>query len=267
MAKERVEAGRGRGKGVVTPRKKGGRGNQKTFYIILGLLLVAGIGTLSYLASRRGDNVTQVDPNLAPVANQGHVLGSASAPVEIVEFADFECPACGSFANLTEPDIRARMVNTGQARFRFVDFPLDIHKNTWPAHLAAWCASEQNRFWEMHDLIFQNQDRWAGTATSRPHAVLTPLARQLGLNMEQYEGCVDSRKYYPQIKANYDEALRRGIPSTPTFIVGNQQINGAVSYDEFKRYVDRALAAAPRPQADTGTGVKLSTPSESPRPR
>ena len=265
MAKERVDAGRGRGKGVVKPARKSG--DRKPFLILLGLLVVAGIGTLSYLAARGGGNVTQVDPNLAPIANQGHVMGSPDAPVEVVEFADFECPACGSFANLTEPDIRARLVNTGQIRFRFVDFPLDIHPNTWAAHSAAWCASEQGKFWEMHDLIFQNQDRWSSQATRRPNAVLTPLARQLGLNMSQYEGCVDSGKFHPQIKANYDEALRRGIPSTPTFIIGTQQVNGAIGYDAFKRYVDQALAAAPRARADTGAGVKLARPSETARPR
>ena len=264
MAKERLDAGRGRGKGVVTPARKSGA--NKPFYIILGVLLIAGIGTLSYLATRRTDSVTQVDPNLAPIANQGHVMGSPNAPVEVVEFADFECPACGSFANLTEPDVRARLVNTGQVRFRFMDYPLDIHPNTWAAHSAAWCASEQGKFWEMHDLIFQNQDRWSSQATRRPNAVLTPLAQQAGLNMQQYEGCIESGKFHPQIKANYEEALRRGIPSTPTFIIGTQQVNGAIGYDAFKRYVDQALAAAPRARADTGTGVKLATPGETKRP-
>lgn len=248
----------------MTPPRKGG--NTRTFYIILGVLLVAGIGTLSWLTTR-GGNVIQLDPNAAPIANQGHVMGSATAPVEVVEFADFECPACGSFANLTEPDVRARLVNTGQIRFRFVDYPLDIHPNTWAAHNAAWCASEQNKFWEMHDLIFQNQDRWSTPATRRPNAVLIPLARQLGLDMPQFEGCVESRKFHPQIKANYDEALRRGIPSTPTFIIGTQQVNGAVGYDQFKRFVDQALAAAPRPRPDTGTGLKIGTPGEGSRPR
>ena len=264
MAKERVDAGRG--KGVVTPPHKGGK--NRTFYILLGVLLVAGIGTLSWLATRSG-NVIQLDPNVAPIANQGHVIGSPTAAVEVVEFADFECPACGSFANLTEPDVRARLVNTGQIRFRFIDYPLDIHPNTWAAHNAAWCASEQNRFWEMHDLIFQNQDRWSTQATRRPNAVLIPLARQLGLDMPQFEGCVESRKFHPQIKANYDEALRRGIPSTPTFIIGTQQVSGSLGYDQFKRVVDQALAAAPRggTRADSASATKAAPAGATPRPR
>jgi len=240
MGTDRVEAGRGRGKGVVKGASKGA--NQRAFYLILAGVIVAGIGTLSWMASRP-QGVSLVDSTIAPVANQGHVIGSDSAPVEIVEFADFECPACATFANLTEPDIRARLVNTGQVRFRFIDFPLDIHRNTWTAHLAAWCAGDQGKFWEMHDAIFMNQDRWSGEATRRPEGVLEPLARQVGLDMAQYESCMDSRKFVPQIRANYDEAIRRGIPSTPTFLIGGTQLLGTRPFDEFKLHVDKALEA------------------------
>ena len=248
MGKERVEAGRGRGSGVVKSpgsqkRVQAARkGGQRWFYMLLAVLLIAGIATLSYLATRpRG--VTETT-NTAPIPNQGHVIGSDSALVEVVEFGDFECPACGHFANLTEPDVRTRLVNAGQIRFRFMDLPLNIHRNTWSAHNAAWCAGDQGKFWEMHDLIFQNQDRWNGEATRRPERVLTGLAGGLGLDMTRYEECVNTQKFRPQIQANFNEATRRGIPSTPTFIIGNKQISNNLSYDEFKRYVDEALATA-----------------------
>ena len=235
-------------KQVQAARKDGGR---RWFYILLAVLLIAGIATLSYLASRpRG--VTQT-ANAAPVPNQGHVIGSDSAPVEVVEFGDFECPACGAFANLTEPDVRARLVNTGQIRFRFMDLPLNIHRNTWSAHNAAWCAGEQGKFWEMHDVLFQNQDRWNGEATRRPDRVIEGLARGVGLDMARYGECMSTQKYRPQIQANFDEASRRGIPSTPTFIIGTTQIARNVSYDEFKRYVDQAIAAR-------GAGTKAPPP-------
>ena len=224
------------------------RGGQRWFYIILAVLLIAGITTLSYLAARP-KGVTQL-ADITPVPNQGHVLGSDSALVEVVEFGDFECPACGAFANLTEPDVRARMVNTGQIRFRFIDYPLPMHRNTWAAHGAAWCAGEQGKFWEMHDVIFQNQDRWNAEATRRPDRVLIELARGVGLDMSRFEQCVDAEKYRPQIKANLDEANRRGVPSTPTFIIGTKQISNNLSYDQFKRFVDEALDAA---RARTGT--------------
>lgn len=254
MGEERVDAGRERGKGVVTKstgRRKtigaGGGGGKRGFYLVLAVLLIAGIGTLSYMATQRNQNVSQVDSTITPIPNQGHVIGSDAAPLEIVEFADFECPACGSFATLTEPDVRERLVKAELVRFRFMDFPLTMHANTWPAHRAAWCAGEQGKFWEMHDAIFQNQDRWNGEATRRPDGVLAGIAGQVGVNMDQYETCVSTRKYQAQIQANVDEATRRAVGSTPTFFIGNKKIAGALSYDELKRQVDEALAQARKP--------------------
>jgi protein-disulfide isomerase len=183
-----------------------------------------------------------MDSSVTLVPNQGHAIGSDSAPLEVVEFADFECPACGSFATLAEPDVRARLVNTGKIRFRFIDFPLTIHRNTRTAHGAAWCAGEQGKFWEMHDLIFQNQDRWNGEATRNPTSALANLARQLGLNMAQYDSCMSTGKYNGQIQANVDEGIRRQIQSTPTFIIGPRKIANALPYDAFKRQVDEVLA-------------------------
>lgn len=250
MGKERMDAGRGRGErpGVVTQKgrksQSGKRdsGGKRWFYIALAAVLIAGIGILSYMSVRPSGAVSQVDTTLPPIPNQGHVMGSDSAAVEVVEFADFECPACGSFATLTEPDVRTRLVNTGLVRFRFMDFPLSMHPNAWPAHLASWCAAEQGKFWEMHDAIFMNQDRWNTQATSRPDRVLGGLARQIGANMDQYEACVSSRKFQPQIRANVDEGARRAVSGTPTFFIGSKRIAEPLSYDEFKKYVDEALA-------------------------
>ena len=232
-----------------TSGRGGSGGDKRWFYIALGALLIGGIGTLSYLSVRPSQAVSQVDSTLPPIPNQGHVLGTDSAALEVVEFGDFECPGCGSFATLAEPDIRARLVGTGLIRFRFMDFPLSMHPNTWPAHLASWCAGEQGKFWEMHDAIFMNQDRWNTQATSRPERVLGGLAKQVGLNMDQYDACMSSRKYQQQIRANVDEGNRRGVSGTPTFVFGSKMVREPLSYDEFKKYVDDALAQvrAPKP--------------------
>jgi len=221
---------------------RGGGGGKRWFYLALAALLVGGIGTLSYLSVRPSQAVSQVDTTLPPMPNQGHVMGSDSAPLEVVEFGDFECPACGQFATVTEPDIRARLVNTGMIRFRYMDFPLSIHPNTWPAHLASWCAGEQGKFWEMHDAIFMNQDRWNTQATRRPDKVLGTVARQVGVNMDQYDACMSSGKYQPQIRANVAEGVKRGVGGTPTFFIGSKRIGQPIPYDEFKKYVDEALA-------------------------
>ena len=274
-----MDAGRGRREGLVKGGGGGKSGKQKVvadakssgkrgFYMLLGGVAIAGVAILSYVATRSSAASTWTVSEFALVPNQGHAIGSDSAPVEVVEFGDFECPACGQFANITEPDVRARLVNTGIVRFRFVDFPLEMHKNTQAAHLAAWCAGEQNKFWEMHDAIFAAQDRWSGYATSRPNRVLSDLARGIGVNMDQYDGCVSTRKYAGQIQANYDLGNQQGVGSTPTFFVGNRKVVNALPYDEFKKHVDdvlaeqRAKAATKAPQPADRPPTKSLAPTK-----
>lgn len=239
--------------------------SKRIFYIAIAVLVVAGIAILSYTTMKpRASTAFELDSAIALVPNQGHVIGSDSALVEVVEFADFECPACGTFATLTEPDVRSRLVNTGVIRFRFVDFPLDMHPNARPAHLAAWCAGEQNKFWEMHDAIFAVQDRWSGYATRRPHRVFSELAKAIGVNMDQYGSCVASNKYAGQIQANVDEGIKRLVNGTPTFFIGRMKA-GPMAYDEFKRYVDQALAQA-RPQTSPNAPAAKAPATKSKAP-
>jgi protein-disulfide isomerase len=232
------------------------RSPNAVFYVALGVLAVAGLGTLGYVASRGANRqVVQLDPNLPPVQSEGYVIGSPGAPVEVLEFADFECPACAQFATLHEPDVRSRLVSSGQVRLRFLDYPLvEIgHRNSPTASLAAACANEQGKFWEMHDAIFANQDRWATQVTGKPRGVIDPLARNVGLDVARYEQCMASQKYLPNIQAHRRAAERYQIRSTPSFVIGGKVYAGSLSYDEFKRHVDAARAAAPATTTPAGT--------------
>jgi protein-disulfide isomerase len=251
MAKHEREGGRGRRAGVVKNAKRGGPG--RGFWIALGLLALLGVAGLSWMASRPKSQVTRLDPNLPAMKAEGYVLGSATAPVEVIEFADFECPACGQFATITEPDVRTRLVNTGQVRIRFIDYPLPIHKNTWDASLAAACANDQGKFWEMHDALFANQDRWSGEATRRPRNVIGDLAKGVGLDMNKYDACMDADTHRAKIQSHLNEATARQIGSTPTFVINGLVVPGAISYDKFKQYVDEAAKAAPKAAPATGT--------------
>jgi protein-disulfide isomerase len=249
MAKKGVDGGRGgRRPGVVTSAKRSGPG--RGFWMALGVVSLLGIGTLSWVASRPKAEAVRVDPSLPPMKAQGYVRGSPSAPVEVIEFGDFECPSCGQFATVTEPDVVARLINTGQMRIRYIDFPLRIHKNTWDASLAAACANDQGKFWEMHDALFANQDRWNSEATSRPRGPIGDLAKGIGLDMAKYGTCMDSETHRPQIQANLAEAERRMVPSTPTFVFGDKMVPGALPYDRFKEFVD-AMAKEPPARKDS----------------
>jgi len=223
-----------------TVRKQSG----SRFVGMLVMVAIAGVAILGYSVSRPRAGITPVDPNLPAGTAEGYLIGNPDAPVQVVEFGDFECPACAQWANLTEPDVRARLVETGQISFRFFDFPLDIHPNTWPASNAVACAADQGKFIEMHDGVFATQDQWDGIATSNPKKVLERVASGLGLDMNEWESCFDSQKHYPRIKANLEEGIRRGVGQTPTFIIGSTMYPGNIPFDEFKRYVEQAAAAA-----------------------
>jgi protein-disulfide isomerase len=108
--------------------------------------------------------------------------------------------------------------------------------------MAAWCAAEQNKFWEMHDRIFATQDRWNTQATSRPQRVLGELAEQIGVNMDQYNACMSSNKYAGQIQSNVDVGIQQAVGSTPTFVIGNRKISSSLPYDELKRHIDEVTA-------------------------
>ncbi|MEO8335636.1 MAG: DsbA family protein [bacterium] len=255
MAKksERSRRSTGQRPSAVAAAKRGGPG--KGFWMALGAVAVLGVGALSYVATRPKTTSSKIDPTLPALKAEGYLMGNPAAPVEIIEFADFECPGCGQFATLTEPDIRTRMVNTGQVRVRFMDFPLPIHKNTWDASLAASCANEQGKFWEMHDLIFQNQDKWNGEATSRPRGPLGDLAKSLNLDMPKYNSCMDTEKFRANVQANLQEGERRQVSQTPSFIIGDQKIPGAIPFDVFRKLVDAELAK--HPAAAAGDTTKL----------
>jgi protein-disulfide isomerase len=243
-------------KGARAPQSRTG------FYVALVAILVAGAGVLWYITHQTPQaSAITIDPKDAiGVKAEGYTLGSPDAPVEIIEFADFECPGCGQFATVTEPDVRTRLVNTGQARLRIFDLQINSsHRNSPGASMAAACAADQNKFWEMHDKLFAGQNEWSTFVTSNPRPVFERYARDLGLDMTAWSQCYDSAKYKGRIAAHYEEAMRRKIGGTPTFIIGEKMLNPAPQpYDVIKAYVDSARAAAgaaapaaPAPPADT----------------
>ena len=216
----------------------------KTFYVALAAIVVIGAGWLLLTRVRGGSQATTaapppVDAGVFP----GYTMGSDSAPVKITEYADFECPACGQYAVLTEPDVRKHLIDSGVVQVTFHDFPLvSIHANSKPAHLAAQCAGEQGKFWQMHDQLYFNQGRWA--LERRPEGTIRGLAKAIGLDMKQYDECMSSGRYWPRLEQMAQEAEDRGISSTPTFDINGRRHVSFVTYDEMRALVEQALAKA-----------------------
>jgi len=214
----------------------------RIFYSALGVILVIGAFLIVRQVQRpgRSGSVTQTlqTAPLAPVSagSLGHALGSDSAPVEIVEFADFECGACARFAIIQFPLVRERLIATGRLKWRFMHFPLQGHANSPAAHLAAACAGEQSRFWEMMDLILTRQNDWA--FERRPQRPLRDFARSLGLDLDRYDSCVETGRAQPTVDADYAEGERLGVNQTPTFIVNGRMWPDVLDYDGVKAIVD-----------------------------
>lgn len=228
---------------------KGKAQPKRNFYLMLGAAGLAGIALIYWLAIRPTDSASIAPLTGVPAAeSRGYVRGSPDAPVEIVEFADFQCPACENYATITEPDVMTRIVDAGLARYVFYDFPLQMHPNAWPASHAAACADDQGKFWEMHRVIFREQPNWS--PERNPKGSFARLAREIGLDMGAWESCYDERRHQRRIAANVAEGERRGVNSTPTFFVGTHKLAGVQNYDRIRAFVDsatrRAGAATPR---------------------
>jgi protein-disulfide isomerase len=215
----------------------------KGTYVILIVVAVVGASLLAYSATRKPKAEASapmvVDAATAGPA-QGYLIGKADAPVKIVEFADFECPACGRFATITEPDVRKRIIDTGLANLTYYDFPLPQHHNSVRASNAAACADDQGRFWPMHDQLFAAQDEWNTEATDDPKPFFMKYVSVIGLDAAKFESCYDARAHQKRIEANFAEGERRKIGATPTFFVGDKAYANALSYDQLKAIVDSA---------------------------
>ncbi|HTE46314.1 MAG TPA: DsbA family protein [Gemmatimonadaceae bacterium] len=262
MANKNANAGKGRKPGVVKASKKSATSN-RAFYLILTAIAVVGVAALAYVSTRPKDVVVAntIDSTLPPVQSSGYVVGNPAATLEVTEFGDFECPACGRFAVLTEPDIRKNLVETGKIRWRFIDYPLSMHKNTWQASRAAACADEQGKFWAFHDALYSTQDEWSGEVTNNPDKFMKQLGQRVGLNTSQFNQCVDTKKTQAKVQAHLKLAEARQVSQTPTFVIGDKQLAGALTYDQFSKYVDDALAnakPAPKGGGDTTKAAPLT---------
>lgn len=222
--------------------------NLRAFYAAVALLVVGGAGWI-WLAARRGGS----PPLSAPVDETavaraagfaGYSLGNAAAPVTVIEYADFQCPACAQFAILTMHDVKQRLIAAGRVRWQFRDFPLPSHQHSRLAHHAAACADEQGRFWEMHDQLFYGQSSWS--AERNPYRRFRDYARAVGLDLTRYDECMESGRHSARIEASVRDGERLGVSSTPTFIIGNRRFPGFMNYDALRALIDSIAASSSR---------------------
>lgn len=198
----------------------------KKFYFLFGAVAAIGIGVVGYNVGSGvfGSAVSapieldfENDEALVAMA-QGITKGDPNAPVTIVEFGDYQCPGCGSFALSVKPQLELTFIDSGRAKFVFYDFPLiSIHPNAFIAARAARCAADQDKFWEYHDSLFRNQSRWSSSTT--PISTFEAYADDLGLDGGNFASCLNSDRFADVVSANMELATRMGVSGTPTILV------------------------------------------------
>lgn len=214
----------------------------KGFYRLLVAVAVIGGVVLWYASQRKSSPAAPVaapgGPLPVAVADgfRGYTLGAAAAAIEVTEYSDFECPFCASFATVQMPVIREQLIAPAKVRWRFRDFPLPSHAYSRYAALAAQCAGEQGKFWEMHDQLFTNH-QWAQTGKN-PSALFRDFAKAIGLDLAKYDACVDGQRYAGRIQASAQEGVALGVMGTPSFFVNGRPFQGRATSDDFKALVD-----------------------------
>jgi len=160
--------------------------------------------------------------------------GSKNAPITIVEFSDFQCPYCARFHLQTFPQIEENYIKKGKVKFVYRDYPLPFHSSAQKAAEAAECADEQGKFWEMHNIIFENQQ-------SLSIENLKSLAKKLNLDSNKFNDCLDSGKYASEVQKDMADGSAVGVTGTPGFIINGELISGAQPYEVFQQIIEAKL--------------------------
>lgn len=216
----------------------------KRFYAVFAAVAVIGVAALAYLLFKPATASIPANVTIQPSDTsgfRGYLKGSADAPVEITEYADYQCPFCQTFATLQMPTIEERLIRTGRVRWRYRDFPLQQHSFARLAAHSAACADEQGKYWEQHQRIYEGQPEWSVARDAG--SIFRNYAKASGLDLSRYDACMKAGKYAGRIQASYNEGVQVGVASTPTLLVAGRLYKGRFDSDAITKLVD---SLAPR---------------------
>jgi protein-disulfide isomerase len=208
--------------------------NSRFAVVIIGLLVIFG-----------GFFVLTKNKSKAPASNTStaptnHVMGGGKKNVTHVEYGDFECPACGAYYPIVE---QVKEKYKDDIHFQFRNFPLSqIHKHAFEGSRAAEAADKQGKFWEMYNLLYQNQKTWS--AETDPTNSFVNYAKELGMDTTKFRADMLSQQVNDLINADIREGTKLGANATPTFVLEGKKIStNPRSLEEFNKLIDDAIAA------------------------
>jgi protein-disulfide isomerase len=225
--------------------------------VLLGSLIVSGAIFFSRGASLKNSDATAIQPRdnqpTGPVkvsVDDDPVLGDKNAPLTLIEFSDYECPFCKKSFEQVLPELKKNYIDTGKVKFVYRDFPLSFHANAQKEAEAAECARAQSNdtmYFKFHDQIF-TQTTAGGTGLALTE--LPVIAKNLGLNVNQFQQCLDSGKFKDEVAKDMADGTKAGVSGTPSWFIGTSTkdgmidgtfIVGAQPFSAFKTIIDEKL--------------------------
>jgi protein-disulfide isomerase len=207
------------------------------FWIILTVVVLGLVGL--FIVTKPDESTTATfEGDASQVQADDHVEGNKSAKVTLIEYADFQCPSCAAaypvLNNLKEK-------YKEDVQFVFRNFPLiSIHPNAFSAARAAEAASKQDKFWEMHDKLFETQNLWGQISTNQ-QTTFEGYAKELGLNLEQFRADYSSEDVANKINRDASSGSQFSVQGTPTFILNGQKIENPRDQAGYEKVLDEAI--------------------------
>jgi len=208
---------------------------KSSYILIFGIAaLVIGSGVALFVFGG-GTGPKKDVAGVQTVAEGDWVKGNKEADVSLIEYGDFQCPACGDMEPLLA---QVNQEFSGKIKFVYRNYPLPMHKNAKQAAYAAEAAGKQGKFWEMHDLLFQNQESWS--ELPNPQEKFVSFATVLGLNLDQFGADMNSSEIKFSVEADFTSGEQAGVNSTPTFFLNGEKIRPKTP-EEFKGLIQKEL--------------------------
>jgi protein-disulfide isomerase len=226
------------------------RKEMRSRYITIGLITIGAIFVAFLIIYPNFKPIGAISTTVSHVRPtiKFNATGDPNAPIKIDEYSDFQCPFCRNFVDNTEESLLEKFVSTGKVYFVYHTFGEFIGPESSSAAEAAYCAGDQGKFWDMHDILFANQaGENAGAFTDRR---LIAFAEKLNLDMTVFQSCFNGNKYKDLIMQDGKDGLAAGIKATPSFVmsysvngaVKTKLIEGAQPIDAFQTEIEAALA-------------------------
>lgn len=209
----------------------------KQFLIIVVVIIGGLFGVLALTRDKNSGDTGGGGNNSATATN--HIVGKGESKVTVIEYGDFQCPACGAYFPIVQ-EIKKEYGD--KITFQFRHFPLtQIHPNAFISSRAAEAAGKQNKFFEMHDKLYENQQTWS--SSSDPTAIFTTYATELGLNLDQFKTDMAAKSTADSINADLKAGQAIGASSTPTFVINDTRVTkNPENLEAFKKLIDDEIA-------------------------